>query len=304
MKVQVFFLLVGAIFAPLYSQDLPPLVSVPQADSVAPQLDIPQIEEIKPIVVTQMITQTQMVTQAITQSITQTVTNTVTVSQPKEIASPIRVETNTNKAPTASRPKTREISTREYKQAKKILYQKMRASESIFRRTGSWVDLSFMSSSTYITGASDRLELLGASLSWGRITKGVMFGLSYQYTASDTSSTLRLPSLHEGAFVLGYRIAPDKGIGVRFMFHAGVGSSFSGIATGVSFATPLKYVILMPEIKLDIRLYKSLVFTFGVGYKGMIFLSDSENFQNALASEFGFNTFRGFRYSLGLAFSY
>ncbi|MGL5721311.1 MAG: hypothetical protein ACRCY4_02795 [Brevinema sp.] len=292
MKVQIFFLLVGMVVFPLYSQELPPLVPVPQADS-ASQLEaifqeIPAVEEIKPIVVTQTLTQVQTLTQTVTNTVV--ATNTVSFS-------------NKMSPPVVSK-KSKEISLQEYKYAKKALYKKMRASESLFRRTGSWLDLSFISSTTYITGSQDRLELLGAYLSWGRITKGIMFGLSYQYTASDSSVALSLPSLHEGAIVLGYRIAPDKGIGVRFMFHTGLGSSFRSSAVGASFSTPLTYVFLMPEIKLDIRLYKSLVFTTGVAYKGKIFLSESSKFQNALANELGFNTFRGFRYSLGLAISY
>lgn len=275
------------MLVPAYAQDLPPLAPTPQITAAQPRE--PQIQEIKPVFVTQMLTQVLMVTQMITN----------TVVESREISAPTG---NILKSTNARR--STEISWSEYKAARRFLYKKMRASESSFRRTGWWVDASFLTSSAHITGSPYRLELLGSSLSWGGIRKGIMFGFSFQYTAADDGTQQRLPSLYEGSVVLGYRMAPDKGIGFRLMFHTGFGTTFGNEVLAASFSTPLKYVLLMPEVKLDVRIYKAFVLTFGVGYKGMIFLSDSKRFQNNLVNEFGFNTLQGLRYSLGLALSY
>lgn len=207
----------------------------------------------------------------------------------------------TNQASALDESPEVEISFQEYKKAKKDLYQKMRASESIFRRTGIWIDFSYMA---FVPNLMYYFYGEEFNISFGRVVKGFMFGFSYQYNMSAYYPAY-LPSLHEGAFVFGYRIAPDKGIGLRLMLHTGFGGSIEGVSSGwAGDMPPLTYLLFMPEIKVDIRLYKSLMFTFGLAYKAVVFVGDSFQYRHTLMSDYQFNSLNSLRFSFGIAISY
>lgn len=291
-----FFPLFLLCAAPLLGQDLPPLAPVPAAPlNPAPAVNTQALEAPRPAPAAPVLSVPNTELEAAAKAV-----------RPSVIVRPAQKTT----------PK-KEITYSEYKAARKLLYKQMRASESVFRRTGAWVDLSFTSFdfslssyySYYDNARYDFFSYPGLSLSFGRVLKGFMSGISFQYTFKESYRIDRrnysLPSVYDIAGVIGYRIAPDNFVGMRLMMHVGYGSSFHGrTAASPSGQLPISYVLLMPELKIDLKVYKYLVFTLGVAYKGAIFVKDSRNYASALQSELGFNGIRGLRFSLGLAVSY
>lgn len=295
-----FFPLFILCAAPFFGQDLPPLAPVPSAPLPAQTASQPEQN-------TQVLEAPRAMPSAPVPSVPNTeLEKAAKVVRPSIVARPAQKST----------PK-KEITYSEYKAARKLLYKQMRASESVFRRTGAWFDLSFTSFdfslvdyySYYDNEHYDFFSYPGLSLSFGRVLKGFMSGVSFQYTFNESYKIGRrnysMPSVYDIAGVIGYRIAPDNFVGMRLMLHVGYGSSFHGAAAvSPSGQSPISYVLLMPELKIDLKVYKYLVLTLGLAYKGTIFVQDSRNYASALQSELGFNGLRALRISLGLAVSY
>lgn len=216
----------------------------------------------------------------------------------------------------------KEISLKEYRQAKKALYRKMRASEPVYKRSGYWLDLSYEAGNFTREPLESRLqnELIilrnreyfdfsqAITLSMGKVIKGFMIGGSFHYRFSRSWFENRegytvykghIPSSYSFAGVLGYRIAPDNGVGMRLMLHAGYGFSPENLTDSKGQQYKYHYVMITPEYKMDIKLVSALVWTIGIAYQFNILLSNPPSALTANPS-----AQNGLNFSTGLALSY
>lgn len=216
----------------------------------------------------------------------------------------------------------KEISLKEYRQAKKALYRKMRASEPVYKRSGYWLDLSYEAGNFTREPLESRLqnELIilrnreyfdfsqAITLSMGKVIKGFMIGGSFHYRFSRSWFEKRegytihkghIPASYGFAGVLGYRVAPDNGVGMRLMLHAGYGFSPENLTDSKGQQYQYHYVMITPEYKMDIKLVSALVWTIGIAYQFNILLSNPPSVltENPSAQN-------GFNFSTGLALSY
>lgn len=216
----------------------------------------------------------------------------------------------------------KEISLKEYRQAKKELYQKMRASEPVYKKSGYWLDLSYKAGNFTREPLKSRLQnkliLLrnpeyfdfsqAISLSMGKVIKGFMIGGSFHYAFSRSWFEGRengivqkghIPSSYGFAGVLGYRIAPDNGVGMRLMLHSGYGFSPEKIIDSKGQQYKYHFVTITPEYKMDIKLVSALVWTIGIAYHVNILLSNPPD--TLVTNRSAQN---GLNFSTGLALSY
>lgn len=216
----------------------------------------------------------------------------------------------------------KEISLKEYRQAKKELYRKMRASEPVYKRSGYWLDLSYEAGNFTREPLESRLQnkliLLrnpeyfdfsqAITLSMGKVIKGFMIGGSFHYRFSRSWFENRegytihkghIPASYGFAGVLGYRIAPDNGVGMRLMLHSGYGFSPENITDSKDQQYKYHYVTITPEYKMDIKLVSALVWTIGIAYHVNILLSNPP-----VALTTNRSAQNGLNFSTGLALSY